>query len=74
MISVYKLDLELALERLKPKYRDVLMLKYYQDMTLTEISRVLQRPEGTVKTWLHQGLKQVREHIRKGGEGYAGEA
>ncbi|WP_055105472.1 sigma-70 family RNA polymerase sigma factor [Paenibacillus ihumii] len=74
MISIHKLDLERALDLLKPKYRDVLMLKYYQDMTLTEISRILQRPEGTVKTWLHQGLKQIREHIRKGGEGYAGEA
>lgn len=70
MISIHKLDLERALDRLKPKYRDVLMLKYYQDMTLTEIARILDRPEGTVKTWLHQGLKQVRGHIGRGGEGY----
>ncbi len=70
MISIHKLDLERALDRLKPKYRDVLMLKYYQDMTLTEIARILDRPEGTIKTWLHQGLKQVRGHIGRGGEEY----
>ncbi|WP_019640591.1 sigma-70 family RNA polymerase sigma factor [Paenibacillus fonticola] len=74
MISVHKLDLERAMQRLKPKYRNVLMLKYYQDMTLTEIARILGSPEGTVKTWLHQGLKQVRKHISGGVEGYAGKA
>lgn len=72
MISVYKLDLEIALEQLKPKYRHVLTLKYYQDMTLTEISKVLERPEGTIKTWLHQGLKQLRSKMTWGGELYYG--
>ncbi|RCX18486.1 RNA polymerase sigma (SigV) subunit [Fontibacillus phaseoli] len=72
MISVYKLDLEIALERLKPKYRHVLTLKYYQDMTLTEIAKVLDRPEGTIKTWLHQGLKQLRSKMTWGGELYYG--
>ncbi|WP_410772651.1 sigma-70 family RNA polymerase sigma factor [Fontibacillus sp. BL9] len=72
MISVYKLDLEIALERLKPKYRHVLTLKYYQDMTLTEIAKVLDRPEGTIKTWLHQGLKQLRNKMTWGGELYYG--
>ncbi|MEF2969152.1 sigma-70 family RNA polymerase sigma factor [Paenibacillus sp. M1] len=72
MVSVYKLDLEMALERLKPKYRHVLTLKYYQDMTLAEIAKVLDRPEGTVKTWLHQGLKQLRGQMTWGGELYYG--
>ncbi|MNJ44963.1 ECF RNA polymerase sigma factor SigW [compost metagenome] len=62
------------MQRLKPNYRNVLMLKYYQDMTLAEIARILGSPEGTVKTWLHQGLKQVRKHISGGVEGYAGKA
>lgn len=72
MVSVHKLDLEIALERLKPKYRHVLTLKYYQDMTLTEIARILDRPEGTVKTWLHKGLKQLRGQMTWGGEVYYG--
>lgn len=68
MISDNKLDLEQAMERMKPKYRHVLMLKYYQDMTLTEIAKVLDKPEGTVKTWLHQGLNQLRGKMIAGGE------
>ncbi|GGH35464.1 sigma-70 family RNA polymerase sigma factor [Paenibacillus segetis] len=72
MVSVQRLDLEIALERLKPKYRHVLTLKYYQDMTLTDIAKVLDCPEGTVKTWLHQGLKQIRGQMDYGGERYYG--
>ncbi|MDR0270739.1 sigma-70 family RNA polymerase sigma factor [Paenibacillus sp.] len=72
MVSDSRLDLQQAMQRLKPKYRHVLMLKYYQDMTLTEIARVLGKPEGTVKTWLHQGLKQLRGKMDAGGELYHG--
>ena len=72
MVSVSKLDLEAALEQLQPKFRHVLTLKYYQDMTLTEIAKVLDRPEGTVKTWLHQGLKQLRGRMDLGGELFYG--
>ncbi|QUL57382.1 sigma-70 family RNA polymerase sigma factor [Paenibacillus tritici] len=64
MTSDRKLDMERALEGVKPKYRQVLVLKYYRDMTLTEIAAVLGKPEGTVKTWLNKGLKQLRDKMR----------
>ncbi|UUZ97751.1 sigma-70 family RNA polymerase sigma factor [Paenibacillus sp. P25] len=64
--------MELAIERLAPKYRHVIILKYYQDMTLTEIAQLLERPEGTVKTWLNQALKALRSDFGKeGGFDYA---
>lgn len=40
-----------------------MILKYYQDMTTAQIASVLQKPEGTVKTWLREGLKQLREYL-----------
>ncbi|KIL36604.1 hypothetical protein SD71_06160 [Cohnella kolymensis] len=58
-----KLSLEGAIDRLAPHYRHIIILKYYQDMTLTEIARLLEKPEGTVKTWLNKALKQLRTHI-----------
>lgn len=64
MTSDRKLDMERALEAVKPKYRQVLVLKYYRDMTLTDIAEVLGKPEGTVKTWLNKGLKQLRDKLR----------
>lgn len=58
-----RIDLERAMNRMKPKYRHVVILKYYQDMTIPEIANVLQKPEGTIKTWLREGLKQLRKYL-----------
>ncbi|MNT91001.1 ECF RNA polymerase sigma factor SigW [compost metagenome] len=68
MTSDRKLDMERALDAVKPKYRQVLVLKYYRDLTIPEIAEILDRPEGTVKTWMNKGLKQLREHMRRKGE------
>ncbi|MCI3919138.1 sigma-70 family RNA polymerase sigma factor [Paenibacillus sp. TRM 82003] len=57
---VERLRVEAALERLEPNHREVVVLKYYEDLTLTEIARSLERPEGTVKTWLHKALTRLR--------------
>ncbi|MDO3411389.1 sigma-70 family RNA polymerase sigma factor [Saccharibacillus sp. CPCC 101409] len=60
MISSDRIDLERAFERMKPRYRHAVTLKYYHGMTAAEIARVLRKPEGTIKTWLREGLKQLR--------------
>ncbi|OKP80031.1 RNA polymerase subunit sigma [Paenibacillus sp. P3E] len=67
MTSDRKLDMEQALDGVKLKYRQVLVLKYYQDMTVSEIAEVLNRPEGTIKTWLNKGLKQLRDKLKRKG-------
>ncbi|WP_042199367.1 sigma-70 family RNA polymerase sigma factor [Paenibacillus camerounensis] len=66
MTSDRKLDMEQALDGVKLKYRQVIVLKYYRDMTLAEIAEVLGKPEGTVKTWLNKGLKQLRNKMKGG--------
>ncbi|MBW4080646.1 sigma-70 family RNA polymerase sigma factor [Paenibacillus sp. S150] len=63
MNSNERIDLERAMDRMKPKYRHTVMLKYYQDMTTAQIAEVLQKPEGTIKTWLREGLKQLRNDL-----------
>ncbi|MFM9280570.1 RNA polymerase sigma factor [Paenibacillus jiagnxiensis] len=63
MKSNDRIDLKRAMDRLKPKYRHVVVLRYYQDMTIAEIAKVLNKPEGTIKTWLREGLKQLRGYL-----------
>jgi RNA polymerase sigma-70 factor (TIGR02954 family) len=65
-----RLGLEYAIEKLEPRFQHVIILKYYQDMTLTEIARLLDKPEGTVKTWLNKALTQLRAQVghERGGE------
>ncbi|NMO96325.1 sigma-70 family RNA polymerase sigma factor [Paenibacillus lemnae] len=67
MVSDSKLDLERALSRLKEKYRHVLILRYYEDMSVADIAMVLDCPEGTVKTRLRQGLKLLKHKMEPGG-------
>jgi len=63
MKSNERIDLERAFERMKPKYRHAIMLKYYQGMTAAEIAQVLHKPEGTIKTWLREGLKKLKHEL-----------
>ena len=46
-----------AVASLPPKYRDVTVLYYFQDMDLAETSRILSMPAGTVKARLHRARK-----------------
>lgn len=49
-----------ALQLLPPASREVLLLHYYEDMTIQEISAVLDIPVGTVKSRLAYGLSTLR--------------
>lgn len=53
-----------ALDALPPKHRQVLELSYFKGMSQSEISRTLDLPLGTVKTWARKGLLQLREHFQ----------
>jgi len=55
-------------KRLGPPYQTVIQLKYYHDWTITEIARTLQKPEGTIKTWLNKALKSLRIRMEEEGE------
>ncbi len=45
--------------QLKPKYRDLIKLRYYKEMSYTEISEALGIPLGTVKAQLHRSREQL---------------
>lgn len=61
-----KLDILESLDKINEKHREVIILKYFDDLTLSEISRLLDMPLGTVKTYLSRGIKKLREIM--GGE------
>lgn len=63
MQSNERIDLERAFGKMKTKYRHPVMLKYYHGMTSAEIADILGKPEGTIKTWLREGLKQLKEFL-----------
>jgi RNA polymerase sigma-70 factor (ECF subfamily) len=52
-----------ALETLAPQQREVLALAYFGGLSQSEISARCGAPLGTVKSWVRQGLKRLRELI-----------
>lgn len=54
-----------AIESLETKHREVIVLKYFDDLTITEVARVLDIPVGTAKTYLNKGLEGLRSFMRK---------
>ena len=62
-----RLDMEWAIDKLLPKYRDIIILKYFEDLRIQDIALILECPEGTVKTWLNKALNDLRIILREGG-------
>lgn len=50
-----------AVARLAPRARALVVLRYYDQLSMEEIAEVLQMPTGTVKSGLHRALAQLRE-------------
>ena len=49
-----ELSVQLAVERLPARYREVVLLFYYADLPLAAVAAAVRRPEGTVKRQLSE--------------------
>jgi RNA polymerase sigma-70 factor (ECF subfamily) len=54
-----------ALDGLPADYRDVVVLRFMEDLTYDEIARHLGVPVSTIETRLHRAKKQLRELLRE---------
>jgi RNA polymerase sigma-70 factor (ECF subfamily) len=52
-----------ALKRLPRKYRDILLMRHYNDMDVMEIATALNAPEGTVKSWLFRARALLKQSL-----------
>lgn len=59
-----KMDLLDAIYRLDEKYKTVLLLKYYEDLTFEQIAEVLGEPLGTVKSNGKRALAKIKKTLK----------
>lgn len=52
-----------AVSSLPELYREVVLLRFFGELSLEEIAREVDRPLGTVKTQLHRGLARLRGSV-----------
>ena len=53
-----------ALHTLDPLHREVLVLRFHEEMSLEEIARMTRAPLSTVKSRLYRGLAALKPHVR----------
>ncbi|MBS4538511.1 RNA polymerase sigma factor [Clostridium sp. D2Q-11] len=54
-----------AIEKLSPPLKSVIILYYFNDMTIKQISRILSCVQGTVKSRLHNAKKILEKELGK---------
>ncbi|HOW02480.1 MAG: RNA polymerase sigma factor [Caldisericia bacterium] len=54
------LDVREGLKKLTQKEKEIITLRYYYELTIEEISRILKLPKNTVKVRIHRTLKKLR--------------
>lgn len=55
----------LSIKKLKPKYRDVFILRAIHGLSVIETSEILECSEGNVRVNYHRAVKQLKSYIQK---------
>lgn len=55
------IDLKRAMEQLPQEYKEVIYMRYMEDLTVKDIAAILDLPEGTVKSRIHYGVLKLRD-------------
>ncbi len=60
---------EAAIQRLRPEYRQAVILRYQEDLGHEEIAGILGMPVGTVKSYLHRARAELAQAMADAGWG-----
>lgn len=60
---VDKLTLYQAVEKLPPKLKTVIALRFFEDMKISEVALTIKANENTVKSRLYRGIKELKRII-----------
>jgi RNA polymerase sigma-70 factor (ECF subfamily) len=61
--------LRTAISRLRPEYRELVSLKYEQELEYEDIVEITGMPMGTIKSSLHRARKELQEQLQELGWG-----
>ncbi len=64
-VIVNPIDLPEAIKQLNHSQQMAIILFYYHDLPMKEISEVMDKPVSTIKTYLHRGKKQLKRQLER---------
>lgn len=56
-------NIKLVLSDIKDEYREVISLRYLDDLSTAEVAEILGKSEGTVRVTLHRALKSLKKKL-----------
>lgn len=57
--------LNLALNNIKPKYKDIIVLKYYKQLTHQQIAERVQKSRDAVESLLYRAITSLKKEVKK---------
>lgn len=64
--SIDRKTVQQAVDRLSPDYRRVIVMYYWDNLPYETIADIMERPVGTIRTWLHRAKEQLRKDLENG--------
>lgn len=58
-------EVQQAITQLASKYRQVLLMRYQQELSYEEIADAMQIPLNTTRTWLKRGLEKLKQAVKE---------
>lgn len=56
-------NIEKYLKRLKDEYREIIILKYVDELSIDEIAKIVNKSKGNVRVIIHRAIKALKELI-----------
>lgn len=60
-----KIDLYEAIDNLSEMHKTVIILKYFNELKINEISSLMNIPEGSVKAYLHRAKQELKQYLKE---------
>lgn len=57
-------DLHYVIKKLPPKYRIIIHLFYYEDLSIEQMSKILNMKQSTIRTQLTRGRRMLKELLK----------
>ncbi len=62
--DLLKKTLSQSLGQINQKYKEVIILKFFEEKSYEEIADIIKKPPGTVATWINRGKKQLKQILQ----------
>jgi len=58
-------NIEMFLRKMKDEYREIIILRFIEEFSIDEISKILDKSKGAVRVLIHRALNVLRDLIQK---------